>query len=72
MTACGLNGIATGSPKGTLILSICHQPAKVHVRGDDTKQSHIVIKANENGIRKIFCLYETLKLKDVIEKIILS
>lgn len=70
MTACGLNGIATGSPKGTLILSICHQPAKVHVRGDDTKQSHIVIK--DNGIRKIFCLYKTLKLKDVIEKIILS
>ncbi|TGZ46234.1 hypothetical protein DBV15_10627 [Temnothorax longispinosus] len=36
MTACGLNGIATGSPKGTLILSICHQPAKVLVRGVDT------------------------------------
>lgn len=39
MTACGLNGIATGSPKGTLILSICHQPAKVLVRGGvDTKK----------------------------------
>jgi len=48
MTACGLNGIATGSPKGTLILSICHQPTKVLVREADTKQSQIVIKNNKN------------------------
>lgn len=32
MTACGLNGIAAGSPKGTLILSICQPSAKVRVR----------------------------------------